>query len=245
MFIKNKYTIWYFRIIENAKSQKRTKDHNFERHHIIPRCMNGTDDNDNLVYLTHREHYVCHLILCKMVQDRQLLFKLVKAVLFMQNTRIVTSRQYEFIKLYSHQVGTDHPLHGRPISQSHKANISKAQKGTRIGQDNPMFGMSGEKNPCSRAVIIAGITYASLKLAAEALNVHTDTIKYRIRTKDDYAYASERTRNIKPAPKKPVMIDGIRYDSRKEASVALQMLPETVGHRLKSPNFPNWYYITS
>lgn len=36
-----------------------------ERHHIKPRCMGGTDDADNLVYLTPEEHYIIHLLLTK------------------------------------------------------------------------------------------------------------------------------------------------------------------------------------
>lgn len=34
-----------------------------ERHHIIPKCMNGTDDQDNLIDLFAREHYEAHKLL--------------------------------------------------------------------------------------------------------------------------------------------------------------------------------------
>ena len=34
-----------------------------ERHHIIPRCMNGTNDKDNLIDLFAREHFVAHRLL--------------------------------------------------------------------------------------------------------------------------------------------------------------------------------------
>ena len=36
-----------------------------EAHHIIPKCMGGTDDPTNLVDLTAREHYVAHILLAK------------------------------------------------------------------------------------------------------------------------------------------------------------------------------------
>ena len=36
-----------------------------ESHHIIPRCLGGLDDNDNLVDLTPEEHYLAHLLLIK------------------------------------------------------------------------------------------------------------------------------------------------------------------------------------
>ena len=32
-------------------------------HHILPKCMGGTNDKDNLVYLTHKEHKLAHKLL--------------------------------------------------------------------------------------------------------------------------------------------------------------------------------------
>lgn len=36
-----------------------------EVHHILPKCMGGTDDDANLVCLTAKEHYMAHVLLCK------------------------------------------------------------------------------------------------------------------------------------------------------------------------------------
>jgi len=40
-----------------------------ERHHIIPKCLNGTDDVDNIITLTPEEHYVAHQLLVKMYPE--------------------------------------------------------------------------------------------------------------------------------------------------------------------------------
>jgi hypothetical protein len=37
-----------------------------ERHHIVPRCLGGTDDESNLVELTPEEHFVAHQLLVKL-----------------------------------------------------------------------------------------------------------------------------------------------------------------------------------
>jgi len=37
----------------------------FEKHHIIPKCMGGSDSPDNIVALTAREHFVAHQLLVK------------------------------------------------------------------------------------------------------------------------------------------------------------------------------------
>ena len=36
-----------------------------ERHHIIPRCTGGLDEEDNLIDLTAKEHFIAHMLLAK------------------------------------------------------------------------------------------------------------------------------------------------------------------------------------
>lgn len=51
-----------------------------ERHHVIPRCMGGSDDRSNLVDLTAEEHYVAHQLLVKIFPHK---YGLVVATLMM------------------------------------------------------------------------------------------------------------------------------------------------------------------
>ena len=37
-----------------------------EKHHIIPRSLGGSNDIDNLVRLTAKQHFICHKLLTKM-----------------------------------------------------------------------------------------------------------------------------------------------------------------------------------
>lgn len=68
MYLQNKYTRWYYQIIDRART--RSTQGYVERHHIIPRSLGGPDTRDNLVDLTAREHYICHLLLTHMTQGR-------------------------------------------------------------------------------------------------------------------------------------------------------------------------------
>ena len=68
----------YNTIIE--RGQNRTLLEYTEEHHIVPRCLGGTDDRQNLVMLTPEEHYVCHQLLVKIYPNN---IKLVNAALFM------------------------------------------------------------------------------------------------------------------------------------------------------------------
>jgi|694.fasta_scaffold140947_1 hypothetical protein len=55
-----------------TKAQKREYlDEYYERHHIIPRSMNGNDEPPNLVNLTFKEHYIAHLLLAKIFGGTQ------------------------------------------------------------------------------------------------------------------------------------------------------------------------------
>ena len=51
-------------IIANAKVRNSNRNDGYvERHHIIPKCLGGDNSKDNLVFLTAREHYLCHKLL--------------------------------------------------------------------------------------------------------------------------------------------------------------------------------------
>lgn len=41
-----------------------------ETHHIIPKSFGGSDNEDNLINLTLREHYVAHLLLLEIAKQK-------------------------------------------------------------------------------------------------------------------------------------------------------------------------------
>ena len=58
------YTKHYTILIDRAR-QRQLIDSCKEQHHIIPKCMGGSDSSKNLVYLTPEEHYLAHQLLVK------------------------------------------------------------------------------------------------------------------------------------------------------------------------------------
>lgn len=101
IFLKNKYTSLYFRIIENSKN--RSFDCYTENHHILPKSLGGSDDKFNLTKLTAREHFLCHYLLCKMLKPKSKEFySMIKAFRIMKNesdshnkNRYFNSKLYE------------------------------------------------------------------------------------------------------------------------------------------------------
>ena len=90
----------YQQLIENRQSEK-PKGY-VENHHIIPRCLGGTDDESNLVVLTAREHYIAHLLLTKIHPKGMNHYKVAHAFLMMlvssRNQNRINGRRYEKLK---------------------------------------------------------------------------------------------------------------------------------------------------
>lgn len=57
------YKKHYNRLID--RSCNRILDGYVEKHHIIPRCLGGTDDKSNIAILTPEEHFLAHQLLIK------------------------------------------------------------------------------------------------------------------------------------------------------------------------------------
>ena len=146
MFIDNKYTKWYYAIIEQAKNKDRVKldkeDSNYvyyESHHIIPRALDPelVNDLNNIVLLTAREHFICHCLLVKMLTG-QSKYKMQAALIMMCGTktevRYKNSRLYELLRkdmklTDEHKQKIALAGRGRKHSEETKQKISEANKG--------------------------------------------------------------------------------------------------------------------
>lgn len=111
------YKKHYSLLIERAKDRS-TVEYT-EMHHILPRCIGGDDDRDNLVRLYPEEHFLAHQLLVKMNPDNP---KLAKAALMMcagtalqerSNNKIYGWLRKRFSKAMSEsQTGTKNTQHG-------------------------------------------------------------------------------------------------------------------------------------
>src|ERR1035437_5439631 len=95
----------YNQLIESRTLLNRNRQNGiFEKHHIIPKCLGGSDKKENLILLTPREHFMAHLLLTQMYtgKDKK---KMCYALRMMcrpskkYKNRNISSSQYEFAKL--------------------------------------------------------------------------------------------------------------------------------------------------
>ena len=168
IFIDNKYKKWYYAIVENAKNRPSLKNEYTEKHHIIPRCVGGDNSKSNLVILTAREHFICHLLLTKMFSDENK-YKMLSAVTKFQQSRnyqkrILTSWQYKKIRECAIQAR---------IGQKHSNETRKKIK-------DKHHDVSGHKNPRAKhvkAISPNGVVY----------HIHGNLKKFCINNKLGYS----------------------------------------------------------
>ena len=132
IFIDNKYTHWYYAIIHNVQNRI-TSDYT-ERHHIVPQSMGGDNSANNIVRLTAKEHFICHLLLTKMVLGKDKI-KMYNAAFQMsvssnnQSRYRITSRTYTLLKKIKSTAMLGNSYGSHTMSAETKEKISKAKLG--------------------------------------------------------------------------------------------------------------------
>jgi len=109
MFIENKYKTIYYQLIENARNRDELNQY-MERHHIVPRSLGGTDDANNLVPLTPREHYIAHRLLTKITEgtDKSKMWWALHRMIH-GNINPLSSKQYDrFRKQWAQWLSENH-----------------------------------------------------------------------------------------------------------------------------------------
>ena len=119
----------YNQIIKKAKTRQNTGY--IEKHHIIPKCLGGSNKKENLVELTAREHFLCHMLLCEIYpNENKLKYALYLMSIGKQKHKTVnyqiSSRTYDRLK-QEHSL----MLTGKPRSFETKQKISENRKGIK------------------------------------------------------------------------------------------------------------------
>lgn len=125
----------YNQIVERAKKQNRTKQNEiyYEIHHIKPKCLNGVDDKKNLVYLTPKEHFLCHLLLVEIYPNEPKLKQALWLMAIGKRSKIkhkVSSKTYERLKIENSKL-----LKNQPKSKETKIRMSNSKKGIKQSKE--------------------------------------------------------------------------------------------------------------
>lgn len=182
----------YNQLIARAKSRI-TDELYYEKHHIVPRCMNGTDDKNNLVQLTPEEHYVAHQLLVKIYPEHNgLAYAALKMTigstgrnnnkLYGWIRRKVADQTSETMKKYfksnPHPKGMLGKSHSLETKVQQSISIRQAFIDKKLTKPVYQFTLKGEL-----------ITrFDSLQDAAKSVNGNSSNIKYTAEGKFRFAY---------------------------------------------------------
>lgn len=230
----------YKELIEMSKPRgldKSKVEGYFEIHHIIPRCLNGSNDPNNLVLLSYREHIIAHLLLHVIHIDSKELFlsfslmiqvNLQEGVII--NLDLLSSLKENRSKFMK---GDYNPMKDPKVSEK----VSKKKKGMestfkgkhhsqstkkKISESVKKLGLSGSRHP------MFGKKHTAESLAKMSRS-HKGMGLGRVMSKDARQKISNSKKNKVIGP------DGTVYESVKDAARAIgvgrDVMSRYINHR--------------
>jgi hypothetical protein len=155
-----KYIKIYNKIVEHRLSNIPENTYT-EKHHIIPKCLNGTNNPDNLVKVTTKEHYILHHLLTKIYPENSSLkyaFRILKNKLNIEKSKNPYSciRKCEYSSENHPSFGKPSPTKGKTLSEEHRRKLSLSHIGktfseehrrklslAKTGENHPFYGKVG------------------------------------------------------------------------------------------------------
>lgn len=201
MFLDNKYTKIYYKIINRSIERSHIKERNdgYQTHHIIPRCFGGTNDTANLAVLTYKEHRVCHRLLIAMTTGANKHKMMYAYKLFNKHydtSNLPTPQIYctpeSYVKMANTRKAKGSYKRGKDNIFSTPEIVEQVRQ--RMIADNPMkrpeqrLRMSlNNNNPYVRPIVVEGITFPTIGAASR----HFDTTPYLLKKRFTYHFLTE------------------------------------------------------
>jgi hypothetical protein len=230
-----KYKRLYLNLINRCKNMKEEELSGYnEKHHILPRCMGGKNDKENLVIMPVRYHVMAHIILFEIYPEN---FELAYALNMILNgsssNDIMRERTLSINKHFSSKtIARSREESRKAISKSYiESNNPNRQQ--VISPDGRIF------NSIKEASRLSGIPYSTL---TKWLN-EKDTgngWKYSKRSKIVY-----KNRDLSKSSKRIISPEGRIYNSIKEActdnNIAYTTMRYWLSGRVKNDH--GWKFI--
>lgn len=152
------------------------------------------------------------------------------------------------------QSGSNNPFYGKTHSEETKKKISDVLKAknsdpnythplTNIPKSIESINKMKANMPHSIKCTIDNVDYISISEASSALGISIASITNRLKSPKYLNYTSEQISKTPIKIRKDLnscIIDGVYYNSAKEASDKLSIKYSTVAYRINSNNYPNY-----
>jgi len=149
----------YESIIEKAKIENRIKLRKnqkgyvyYEKHHIKPKCLKGTDNENNLVLLTGREHYIVHKLLVNIYPKNKKIVDAFHRMTFDKSgNRNISSRDFEYVRFLKSTTPiseeTRQKMKNHIFTDEHKRKLSESHKGIKYENRTLPWEIDSNTNP--------------------------------------------------------------------------------------------------
>ena len=199
----------------------------YEIHHIIPKCLGGSDDQFNLIKISTRCHFVAHWMLWKAYMTQGLAYAFFMMMVVNKNhagrNRRINSKTYALLK-------------------KHKS-LNQSLKNTERWKD-PVW----SKNMSKILSAAASTPKEKERRSKQALKYNEiykekRSSNHRARWQNE-EWAKMVTQRMKDAStkRKSIIVNGIEYSSAQQVAEQFNITNPAVRYRIESPNFPDWKY---
>ena len=118
--------------------------------------MGGTDAKENLVKLTAREHFICHLLLAKHYNTQKLwaAFSMM-CIGTNKHSRVISSRTFDILRKARtiSNSGINNPMFGKPSAcKSHTEETKKKIRDSKLGKKRKPFTRSPATEETKRKI---------------------------------------------------------------------------------------------
>lgn len=259
------YKLHYQNLISKYGLSQRPKESwRYERHHILPKSLGGSNSPENLVYLTGRQHFLAHWLLFK-IHNNDAMAMAFFLMRVNKSNYIVTAceaksaeRAMRVRGMMSKAVKTPLGVFAsyRDAAAAHNMPESTFQDLLRrnqsdfvdLGQVRRIVCNGGGKHGMARRVKTPLGFFDYVGAAAKAHGVSNKQIARLCENyPDDYFYLDppkqkdsgrDQTRS-----KRAIMTPKGVFDSTMEAAVAFNLSRDALRHRLRSEAHADFYFI--
>jgi hypothetical protein len=252
----------YHNLCESRKELKKQWGHGsgLHCHHITPKHSGGTDDESNLTYLTPREHVIAHYLLWRIYKNPNDLrsMHMLGAELSVEQRRIVGkychqnkigffNSKYDDVRKHWSKSGVAYQMEnqiGIHNPGNYKKHASLGGKASIKSENNPWSYWATPEGQKERASM-GGKSHKGKKCMYRP----GDKTFKRVSPEDiekylnkGYTFGSPHSPRKGCRKTRPVMIEGKKYNSIRDAAESLDLTFSTVAGRIKSNKQPNWVF---
>ncbi len=144
------YIVHYEKLISKARNRSILKSKYKEKHHIIPKCIGGTNLKENIIELFPEEHYLAHQLLVKIHPTQAKLIFALNMMNAGSKYTIRNNKQFGWIKRIVSKAKSQY-MKGRFLGRTHSTETTLKISRSNTGKP----GLKGDLNPTKRPEVQA------------------------------------------------------------------------------------------